>query len=82
MTSRREFDRRELRGLAIVAKGGMMRKIDEGTYLVRSSSLDRWHSVSWDSKGWTSDCEDYACVHALNCFSHDHGIVVSVWWEK
>jgi len=66
LASRREFNRRELKGLAIVAKGGMIRKVDEGTYLVRSSSLDRWYCVSWNGKGWTCDCEDYQKRHR-NC---------------
>ena len=38
MTRRREFNRRELRALAIVAKSDMIRKVDESTYLVMSPS--------------------------------------------
>ena len=49
LTSRREFNRRELRSLAIVAKGGMIRKVDEDTYLVRSSSLDSLQVNGWSS---------------------------------
>jgi len=60
MVVRKEFNRRELRGLAIVAKGGMIRKSNEGTYMVRSSDLERWYKVAWNGKGWNCECKDYA----------------------
>ncbi len=60
MVVRREFNRRELRGLAIVAKGGMIRKLNESTYMVRSSDLERWYKVAWNGKGWNCECKDYA----------------------
>ena len=66
LTSKREFNRRELRGLAIVARGGMIRRVDKDTYLVRSSSLDRWYRVSWDGKSWSCECDDYQKRHK-NC---------------
>ncbi|MEM2129324.1 MAG: IS6 family transposase [Candidatus Bathyarchaeia archaeon] len=55
----REFNRRELRGLAIIAKGGMIRKLCEDAYLVRSSDLERWYRVSWDGKDWVCECDDF-----------------------
>jgi len=59
MLSKKEFNRRELRGLAIVAKGGMIKQLDEGAYLVRSSDLERWYEVSWDGKTWGCECADF-----------------------
>jgi transposase-like protein len=56
---KREFNRRELRGLAIVAKGGMIRKLSEGNYLVRSSDLEHWYKVFWNNKDWHCECEDF-----------------------
>ena len=60
MVVRKEFNRREMRGLAIVAKGGMIKKLNEGTYLVRSSTLERWYKITWSGKGWNCECKDYA----------------------
>ena len=59
MVARQEFNRRELRGLAIVAKGGMIRKLNESIYMVRSSDLERWYKVAWNGKGWNCECKDY-----------------------
>lgn len=59
MVVRKEFNRRELRGLAIVAKGGMIRKLNEGIYVVRSSDLERWYKVAWNGKGWNCECRDH-----------------------
>jgi transposase-like protein/DNA-directed RNA polymerase subunit RPC12/RpoP len=56
---RTEFSQRELRGLAIVAKGGMIRRTNEDMYLVRSSNLDKWYRVSWTSQSWTCECRDH-----------------------
>lgn len=56
---RREFNRRELRGLAIVAKGGMIKKLCESAYLVRSSNLECWYKVSWNGRDWCCECEDF-----------------------
>ena len=55
----REFNRRELRGLAIVAKGGMIKKLSEKAYLVSSSEFSRWYKVSWNGEGWICECDDF-----------------------
>lgn len=70
---RREFNRRELRGLAIVAKGGMIRKLCEDAYLVRSSDLERWYRVSWDGKDWVCECDDFV-KHQRTC-KHIYAII-------
>ncbi|MEM2613000.1 MAG: IS6 family transposase [Nitrososphaerota archaeon] len=57
---RREFNKRELKGLGIVARGGMIRKLCENAYLVRSSDLDRWYRVTWNGKDWVCECDDFA----------------------
>lgn len=67
---RNEFSRRELRGLSIVAKGHMIRRTDENTYLVRSSDLEKWYKVSWNGKRWVCECKDHektrqSCKHVF-----------------
>jgi len=59
LKKQREFNLRELRGLAIVARGGMVRRLNQDTYLVRSSDVERFYRVSWNGKGWICECEDY-----------------------
>jgi transposase-like protein len=66
--SKREFNQREMRGLTIVAKGGMIKRESETTYLVRSSDLERWYKVSWNGKSWFCECKDFekrrqSCKH-------------------
>lgn len=68
MTPGREFNRRELRGLAIVAKGSMIKRTDDNTYLVKSSDLQRSYRVSWNEKRWVCECKDHekraqSCKH-------------------
>jgi transposase-like protein/uncharacterized protein YlaI len=65
---KKEFSRRELRGLSIVAKGHMIRRTDENTYVVRSSDLEKWYKVSWNGKRWVCECKDHekrlqSCKH-------------------
>jgi len=65
---RKEFSQRELRGLSIVAKGNMIKRTDENTYVVRSSDLERWYKVSWNGKRWVCECKDHekrlqSCKH-------------------
>lgn len=60
MVTRREFSRRESRGLAIVGKGGMIKRTDDDTYLVKSSDLQKSYEVHWNGKGWICECKDYA----------------------
>lgn len=65
---KREFSAREMRGLAIIAKGNMIKRTDENTYLVRSSNLERWYKVSWNGKKWICSCKDHekrlqSCKH-------------------
>jgi len=59
MTRKVEFNKRELRGLAIVAKGGMIKRLNEDTYLVRSSDLECWYKVAWKGRGWCCECKDF-----------------------
>jgi len=63
-----EFNRREQRGLAIVAKGGMIKRINEDAYLVRSSDLEKSYKVAWNGRGWVCECKDFekrvqSCKH-------------------
>jgi len=68
LAEKKEFNRRELRGLSIVAKGNMIKRTDENTYLVRSSDMERWYKVSWNGKRWVCECKDHekraqSCKH-------------------
>jgi putative transposase len=63
-----EFNRREQRGLAIVAKGGMIKRVDGDTFLVKSSDLENSYKVSWNGRGWICECKDFekrvqSCKH-------------------
>jgi len=63
-----EFNQRELRGLSILAKGGMIKRESENIYMVRSSDLDKWYKVIWDGKAWICECKDHekraqSCKH-------------------
>ncbi len=65
---KREFSEREMRGLAILAKGSMIKRNDENTYLVRSSNMERWYKVYWNGKRWVCECKDHekrlqSCKH-------------------
>lgn len=61
MAGKRVLNRRELRGLAIIALGGMIRRVDSDRFEVRSQSNPKFsHTVSWAGDKWTCSCEDYA----------------------
>ena len=67
---KKEFSEREMRGLAILAKGGMIKRNDENTYLVRSSNLEKWYKVRWNGKRWVCECKDHekrlqSCKHVF-----------------
>jgi len=59
----RKFDRRALRGLAIVAKGRQVRRVANGCFYVKSQSIEGcYHAVKRDEEtgiGWRCDCQDY-----------------------
>ena len=57
------FSRRELRGLGIVARGGMIKRIEDDVYLVRSSDLHGFYKVSWKGGSWNCECKDYIIRH-------------------
>ena len=68
--TRREFSQREMRGLAILAKGGMIKRIEDSTYLIRSSNLEKWYKVRWTGKRWVCECKDHekrrqSCKHVF-----------------
>jgi len=51
---------REMRGLAILAIGGQIKKVNDETFIVNSQSTPRiQRRVKWDGKGWKCDCPDY-----------------------
>lgn len=65
---KREFSEREMRGLAILAKGSMIKRSDENMYLVRSSNMEKWYKVCWNGKRWVCECKDHekrlqSCKH-------------------
>jgi len=53
------FKLRELRGLAILAKGGQIQRASDKLFYVRSQSKGNQHRVSLCSKKWICDCEDF-----------------------
>ena len=65
---KREFSQRELRGLGLLARGGMIRRLNRNAYLVRSSDLQNWYNVHWSRRRWLCDCKDHlkrqkSCKH-------------------
>ena len=60
MAKTKTFNRRELRGLAIVAIGGQIQRINDNFFLVKSQSVPEvFHEVMWVDGKWTCDCQDY-----------------------
>ena len=59
MIRRKEFNRRELRGLGIVAMGGQLQRLSDKLFLVKSQSTDAFYRVEWVSGKWSCDCQDY-----------------------
>lgn len=59
MARKAEFNRRELRGLGIVAIGGQIQRLSDKLFLVKSQSTDAFHRVEWVSGKWSCDCQDY-----------------------
>jgi len=49
------FNKLQLGGLAILARGGQIKRSSSG-FLVRSQSTRRWHQVSWDGRRWSCRC--------------------------
>ena len=55
-----KFSRRELRGLGILAIGGMIKRLGEEEFAVKSEKTDNWYTVKWEDGKWTCSCMDYA----------------------
>lgn len=49
------FSGLELAGLAILARGGQLKRSALG-FLVRSQSKDKWYQVVWDGRRWSCQC--------------------------
>lgn len=67
-TGKEKFNRRELRGLAIVASGGQIKRINDTLFLVRSQSGEGDYRVCWSSGRWSCACADFqkskkSCKH-------------------
>ena len=80
----RKFSRRALRGLAIVAAGGQIRKVNDELFFVKSQKGTGEYRVEWNGGKWSCECEDHAergknCKHiyAVNFLLDLPNIVVS-----
>lgn len=67
------FKLREMRGLAIVATGGQIKRINDDLFLVKSQSSNECYNVAWKDSRWFCTCADFAernqpCkhIHAVN----------------
>jgi transposase-like protein len=63
-------DSRELRGLAILALGSQIKRINARDYRVRSQSGNGWYRVCMESNEWLCECPDHrqrqvVCKHIL-----------------
>jgi transposase-like protein len=56
----KKFNRRELRGLGIVAQGGQIQRLDDGLFQVKSQCKDGVsYKVRWINDKWECECPDY-----------------------
>lgn len=53
------FSRRQLRGLAILAKGGQIQRINDSTFNVKSQSTDSWYAVMITNQKLMCSCPDF-----------------------
>lgn len=53
------LERRELRALGIVVKGGQVQRVDDTLFLVKSQSGPKQHNVKWSDGNWKCGCEDF-----------------------
>lgn len=49
-----------MRGLALLARGGMIKRFSRNTFLVRSSDLQHWYRVNWTGRRWLCNCKDHS----------------------
>jgi len=55
-----KFRRRALRGLGILASGGMIKRISKDQFAVKSEKTNDWYTVKWKEEKWICTCPDYA----------------------
>jgi len=55
----RKFSRRALRGLAMVAMGGQIRRVNDRLFFVNSQAHEGEYEVKWSTGGWSCECEDF-----------------------
>lgn len=67
---------RELRGLAILAMGNQIKRIDSSTYRVRSQSGNGWYLVAREGLEWSCECPDFIYLHVV-C-KHIHAVQFSL----
>jgi len=67
---------RELRGLAILAMGNQIKRINASTYRVRSQSRNSWYSVVRKGFDWVCQCPDFIYRHTV-C-KHIHAVQFSL----
>jgi len=67
---------RELRGLAILAMGNQIKRIDSSTYRVRSQSGNGWYLIARKGLEWVCECPDFVHRHVI-C-KHIHTVQFSL----
>lgn len=58
-------NQREVRGLAILAMGSQIKRIDASTYRVRSQSGNGWYLVVGKGLQWSCECLDHVTRHVV-----------------
>ena len=56
---------REIRGLAILAMGSQIRRVDASTYRVKSQSGNSWYLVQRNDLEWSCECPDFRYRHVV-----------------
>jgi len=69
-------DAREIRGLAILAMGNQIRRINSSAYHVRSQSGNGWYSVEKEGLEWKCSCPDF--IYRNTVCKHIHAVQFSL----
>ncbi|MEN2975377.1 MAG: IS6 family transposase [Candidatus Caldarchaeales archaeon] len=70
------MDSRELRGLAILARGNQVRRVSSTYYKVRSQNGNGWYDVVKTEEGWVCSCPDHV-YRKVKC-KHIHAVEFSL----
>lgn len=68
--------RRELRGLALMARGGQILRVSDSRFIVKSQSGSEPYVVGWHKGLWACDCADFLKGHSCKHIESIHWALV------